>query len=92
MFSRTRRSRLASILGGSILGPADHMSTTQAQRTEYSLVIDDKTRGHGVRTVSAALEEVPGLVICSVAVGSAKIAAPDGLTVTAALTSLGEAG
>ncbi len=68
------------------------ISTTQSQPVQYTIVIDGMTCGHCVRTVSATLSDVPGVAVRSVAVGSAEIEAPDGLTVAAAVAALDEAG
>lgn len=67
-------------------------TTTQSQPSRYTLAIDDMTCGHCVRAVSGALGLVPGVTVRSVAVGSAEIEAPDGLTVAAALAAVEEAG
>ncbi|HEX2837376.1 MAG TPA: cation transporter [Phycisphaerales bacterium] len=66
--------------------------TTKSQTAEYTLLIDGMTCGHCVRTVSSTLNKVPSVVVRSVAVGSAEIEAPDGLTVAAAVVALDEAG
>lgn len=67
-------------------------STTQSQPAQYTLAIDGMTCGHCVRTVTLTLGEVRGVAVRSVAVGSAEIEAPDGLTVAAAIAALDEAG
>ncbi len=67
-------------------------SSTTARPSSYTLSIDGMTCGHCVQAVTKALADVPGLGVRSVAVGSAKITAPDGLTVARAVNALGEAG
>lgn len=67
-------------------------TTSQTQPTQYTLAIDGMTCGHCVHAVSATLSEIPGVAVRSVAIGSAEIEAPDGLTVAAAITALDEAG
>jgi copper chaperone len=67
-------------------------ATTHSQPAQYTFDIDGMTCGHCVRTVTATLGEVPGVAVRSVAVGSAEIDAPDGLTVAAAVAALDEAG
>ncbi|MDX2147958.1 MAG: cation transporter [Planctomycetota bacterium] len=66
--------------------------TTQSNPVQYTLTIDGMTCGHCVRTVSSTLGDVPGVTVRSVAVGSAEIEAPDGLTVAATIAALDEAG
>lgn len=67
-------------------------TTTQSQPVQYTLAIDGMTCGHCVRAVSATLGNVPGVAVRSVALGSADIEAPDGLTVAAAIAALDEVG
>ncbi len=67
-------------------------TTTQSQPAQYTLAIDGMTCGHCVRTVSSTLGDVLGVTVRSVAVGSAEIEAPDGLTVAAAIAALDEVG
>lgn len=66
--------------------------STQSHPSRHPLVIGGMTCEHCVRTVSKTLGEVPGVSVRSVAVGSAEIDAPDGLTVAAAIAALDEAG
>ena len=58
----------------------------------FTLSIDGMTCGHCVQAVTKVLAAVPGVGVRSVAVGSAQITAPDGLTVARAVNALGEAG
>lgn len=66
--------------------------TTHTMPVQYTLTIDGLTCGHCIRTVSSTLGDVPGVTVRSVAVGSAEIEAPDGLTVAAALAALDKVG
>lgn len=67
-------------------------SSTISGPASFTLTIDGMTCGHCVQAVSKALAGVTGVTVRSVAVGSAEIAAPDGLTVARAVNALGEAG
>lgn len=67
-------------------------SSTTARPSSYALSIDGMTCGHCVQAVTKTLAGVPGVAVRSVAVGSAEITAPDGLTVARAVNALGEAG
>ena len=70
-----------------------HLSTTtHSKPNRYTLAIDEMSCGHCVRAVSGALGRVPGVTVRSVAVGSAEIEAPDGLSVAAAQAAVEEAG
>jgi len=68
------------------------MKTATTNPTTFTLTIDGMTCGHCVQTVTKALASVPGVAVRSVAVGSAQITAPDGLTVAKVVEVLGEAG
>lgn len=67
-------------------------SSTISGPASFTLTFDWMTCGHCVQAVSKALAGVTGVTVRSVAVGSAEITAPDGLTVSRAVNALGEAG
>lgn len=68
------------------------MSATEIKPSNFTLSIDGMTCGHCVKAVTDALAAVPGVVVRAVAVGSAQISAPDGLTVARAIAALDDAG
>jgi len=67
------------------------ITTTQNAQTT-TLSIDGMTCGHCVQAVTKALAAVPGVVVKSVAVGSAEIDTTDGLAAGKASAALAEAG
>lgn len=67
-------------------------SSTTAGPAWFTLTIDGMTCGHCVQAVTKALAGVSGVAVRSVAVGSAEMTAPDGLTVARAVNALREAG
>lgn len=67
------------------------MNTTNKQAV-YRIAIEGMTCGHCVQTVTKALASIQGVEVRSVAVGSARIFAPDGLTVAKAVTAIEDAG
>lgn len=69
-----------------------NLASTTASPASFTLTIDGMTCGHCVQAVTKALAGVTGVTVRSVAVGSAEITAPDGLTVARAVNALGEAG
>lgn len=68
------------------------MDATGAKPINFTLSIDGMTCGHCVQAVTNALAAVPGVAVRTVAVGSAQITAPDGLTVARAMAALDDAG
>lgn len=68
------------------------MSSATNSATPYTIAIEGMTCGHCIKAVTQALAGVPGVHVRSVALGTAEIAAPDGLTVAAAVNALSDAG
>ena len=66
-------------------------TTTQTNRT-ITLAIDGMSCGHCVQAVTQALSAVPGVMVKSVAVGSAVIEASDGWAAGQAVAALEAAG
>lgn len=67
-------------------------SSTTAGPASFTLTINGMSCGHCVQAVTKVLAGVTGVAVRSVAVGSAEITAPDGLTVARAVSALGEVG
>lgn len=68
------------------------MTTTPQNVRSTTLSIDGMSCGHCVQDVTKALSVVPGVMVKSVAVGSATIDTVDGETVGKSVAALAEAG